>query len=251
VPEYDAFGRPIGEDPLAALRGAPEPLPDRARRPDSADSAPTAAAPVPAAPAAPPAFVHRRRRGRGALVAFFVVAALVGVGLAAVPAIVGVTEDVADGIRGSAPPERPRGLDGDSLIRRANFAEAMTTLRGAELGRPVYLRVAPERIDATLIGADGRVHQVQVTFEGELRRFSTSEGGAGQPTIPYERIQRSAPERLVRRGAKQVDLAPGDIDYLVVGPDLTWGAYFTRGAIVQGDARGRPRRVVSAATAPR
>ena len=251
MPEYDAFGRPLGEDPLAALRGATEPTPDGARRPDSTDSARTAAAPVRAAPAAPLIVVRRRRRGRGALVAFFVVAALVGVGLAVVPAIVGVTEDVADGIRGSAPPEPPRGLDRDSLIRRANFAEAMATLRSAELGRPVYLRVAPERIDATLAGGDRRVHQVQVTFEGELRRFSTSEGAAGQPTIPYERIEPSAPERLVRRGAKRVDLAPSDIDYLVVGPDLTWGAYFKRGAIVQGDARGRPRRAVSAATAPR
>jgi hypothetical protein len=53
-------------------------------------------------------------------------------------------------------------------------------------------------------------------------------------------------ERLVRRAAARTDHAPANIDYLVLGagPGLPWGAYFKDGTIVQGDARGRPRRVL-------
>jgi hypothetical protein len=85
-----------------------------------------------------------------------------------------------------------------------------------------------------------------VRSDGELQRFSTSDTGASPPTIRFDRIDPGAPERLVRRGARRVDAPARQIDYLVLGtgPGLPWGAYFKAGGIVQGDARGRPRRVL-------
>jgi hypothetical protein len=258
VPDYDAFGRPIGEDPLAALRDATKPevprpvaKPAEPAAPDPvASAAPDPVAPAalaePVAPAPRPVFVRRRRRrGRGVVVLLFIAAAIGGVALAAIPAIEGVSDDISGRLDDLVPPTPPPALEGESLILRANFADAIATLRGADLGRPIAMRVAPDRIDATLLG--DRVQQVQVTFDGELKRFSTSTGAVGAPTIAFDRIDPSAPERLVRRGAERAGAAPAEIDYLVLGPGpgLPWGAYFKGGGIVQGDARGRPRRVVS------
>jgi hypothetical protein len=251
VPEHDAFGRPVDEDPLAALRGATEPAPEPSSAAAQPSSAATEPAPPPPSPAtAPAAFVRPRRRpGPGIIVVLVVVLLVAG----SVPALVAIGGDVGDRIEELLPPEvriegaaqPPRGLQRASMIRRANFAAAMETLERARLGRPATLRVAAERIDATLVVGRRRMNQVQIGFDGELRRVGTS-AGAPQATIGYGRIDPAAPERLVRRAAARTKHAPGGIDYLVLstGPGLPWGAYFKDGTIVQGDARGRPRRVL-------
>jgi hypothetical protein len=198
-------------------------------------------------------FVRPRRRPWRAVRALAIVIVLLSVAAIAIPAVVRVaTDEVGDRLDELVPaPARPaadppRGLQGASLIRRANFAEAVAALRGAELGRPVLVRVAPERVDATLVDRQGRVHQVQVTFDGTLNRFSTTAGSANVPTVPFAAIEARAPERLVRRGAKRAGAAAGTINYVVftAGVDLPWGAYFKGGEIVQGDRSGTPRRVL-------
>jgi hypothetical protein len=288
VPEHDAFGRPVGEDPLAALRGATEGDADeaararaeerarievepeeRARTETSADEAraridvsarepaeievpeaepPPAQEPVPAAARV---YVRpRRRRGRGVVILLVFAIVIVG----AVPAMVAfVADEVRDRVDGVlVPPTQggaaraPTGLERTSLIRRANFARALEVLRRENLGRALTMRVAPDRIDATLTSGRGRVSQVQVTFTGTLRRFGDTRTGTEQRGLALDRIDPRAPERLVRAGARRTDQAAREIDYLVLNqpPALRWGAYFKGGAIVQGDARGRPRRVL-------
>jgi hypothetical protein len=238
VPEYDAFGRELGEDPLVRLREAMvDPLPAPAPAPAAeAVSAPEAEPPEPA----PPQFMRpprRRHRGLATLLLLLaVIAALVWAG-----GLVAVT--VRDGINGviHAPATpAPAGLQADSLIRRANFADTLATLRRSGLGRPSRLRVAPERVDATLVGVDGRLHQVEVDFEGNLREVGTSPG-PGPAGIAFRRIDRGAPERLARRGAERAGVRARRIDYLVFTAG-TWRAYFKGGKIVKGDAHGRPRR---------
>ena len=254
MPEHDAFGRPIGEDPLASLRDATEPAaaprvePVEALEPEAAPE-PEVATREPEPVAAPrPEFVRPRRRRRGGVVLLLVLAIVV---VAAVPAVVGViATDVRDQVEGvlpnavrAVPP--PVGLERDSMIRRDNFAAALDTLRQADLGRPALLRVAPERVDATLV--DGRrMRQVQVRFDGDLQRFSTTETGATPEATTFGRIDPRAPARLVREGARRLGIPTRQIDYLVfsTGTGLPWGAYFTAGGIVQGDARGRLRRTL-------
>jgi hypothetical protein len=210
VPEYDAFGREIGDDPLQALGNAPP----RPRR--------------------------RRRRGSAR---WLVTLAVLGVGLYAVAnvsvKVEGGIEDVVEGV-GAEP---PAGVKGDSLIRKANFAMAVAVLESSGLGKPLTMRVAPDRIDATLV-SNGRMHQVQVKPSGELRENAVVAAPPGR-TIPYKAIDTAAPERLVRSGAtKQVPAR--SIDYLVVtaGPPVGWGAYYKGGRIVIGDAHGRKQRVL-------
>jgi hypothetical protein len=250
VPDYDAFGREIDEDPLAKLREATveparAPLPAPALK---AVAAAPAVAPEPKfEPPVPPRpqFVRPPRRSHRGLAAMVVLIAVVGgIGLAANSVVTKVEDGINDVIdEAVAPP--PTGVQSDSLVRRANFAAALVTLRESGLGRPLSLRVAPDRIDASLIGADGRMHNVQVNPAGELRELSASPG-PDAPTTAYMRIDSTAPERLTRAGATRAGVRARTINYLVLNgaKPLTWGAYFKGGEIVIGDAHGRPQRVL-------
>jgi hypothetical protein len=241
VPEYDAFGREIGDDPLASLRDTvapPEPAPVEAA---VAEPVEPVAAPPPARVARP-----RRRRHGGGLAGLLVLAAVVGAaGLVANTG--GVGGDVTDVIGGIAPQEAappPTGVHGRSLIRRANFATALKTLQDAGVGRPVMLRVAPDRIDATVV--QGRkLHQIQLTADGELRELGSGATAGSRGTVAYGAIDPAAPERITRAGANAKH-PPRSIDYvlLTAGPPTTWGAYFKRGRIVIGDPHGSPQRVI-------
>ena len=244
MPDYDAFGRELDEDPLAKLREATvEPVPAAPAEPVVAPAEPEFEPPVPA----PPQFVRPPRRRHRGLAALVVLIAVVGaLGLAA-NAVVTTVEDGINGVIDTpdAVEVAPTGLQDASLIRRANFADALATLRESGLGRPLTLRVAPDRIDAALVGDGGRMHQVQVDFRGELSELSSS-AAPDRPTIAFRRIDPAAPERLVRAGAERAGVRARRIDYLVLtgGTPLSWGAYFKGGKIVLGNARGRPQRVL-------
>jgi hypothetical protein len=261
VPEYDAFGREIGEEPLKAFgAGAPAPAPPPPRPEPVVDETeawsgpqPVAATPDPAptpapAPSQPQPARPRRRRRRGSARLIVVLAAL-GVGLYAVGNVGVKVEGGIEGIVDEFPSDTTppttdvTGITGDSLIRKDHFASAIATLRSSGLGRPLTMRVAPDRIDATLI-AGNRLHQVRIAPGGELNELASGDAAPGR-TIPYKAIDTSAPERLVKAGAtKQVPARR--IDYLVLsaGPPIFLGAYYKGGRIVIGDAHGHKQRVL-------
>jgi hypothetical protein len=229
VPEYDAFGREVKEQarPEAAVVVEPE----------------------------PPRPVALRRRARvewprgraGGVAGWLVLLAFLGA------ALVGVGTSVESGSQ-SGPigpaieaPAPAAGVNGASLIRERNFAEAVDALSRAGLGRPLTLRVAPDRIDAALLDQD-RVHHVRVTPGGELVELATTAApptASARRTVAYDAIDVSAPRRLVRAGATRRTPARR-IDYLVLtpGPPTTWSAYFKGGRIVVGDAHGHKRRTI-------
>ena len=255
MPDYDAFGRELDEDPLAKLREAtvePVRAPLPAPTLKAATPAPAAVVPgpepefVPPAPARPQFVRPPRRSHRGLAALLLLIAVVGGIGLAANA----VVTNVQDGINGvfdqaKPVPVPPTGFQRGSLVRRANFADALATLRESGLGRPFSLRVAPDRIDASLIAADGRMHNVQIDAAGELSELSASPG-PDRPTTAYNRIDQTAPERLARTGAARAKVRARSINYLVLNPGkpLTWGAYYKGGEIVIGDAHGRPQRVL-------
>jgi hypothetical protein len=114
-------------------------------------------------------------------------------------------------------------------------------------GRLTNLRVAPDRIDATLLTSEGRLRSVQVKPGGKLERFGSDSGpGFDQTsTIPFSRIRPGAPQRLARAGAERIGVKVSTLQYLVptsFNGSLTWAAYFTRGRYVLGDALGRFQR---------
>jgi hypothetical protein len=209
VPEYDAFGREIGDDPLAALRDATAPpKPERAPdavvaepEPEAVTAGPEAvmAEPGPAPVTEPPTFVRRRGRRPGAVAGLGVIVALLGllfaVGNVAVNEIEGGLEDLAE-------IEEPTGLGPSSMIRQANLEAALEQLRGSGLGRPLILRVYPGRVDARLVAGNGRQSLVRVTAQHELRTLGSRQGhGRG---IGYGQIDAAMPERLVRADGRPV-----------------------------------------------
>jgi hypothetical protein len=240
VPEYDAFGREIGDDPLQAFRTAPAaPVPPKPVVPEAVVAAPPKEIVVP----------RRRARPRVRYVRWIIVLALLGVGLATVGSVgVQVGGDVKDFVdefpTESAPPaSEVTGITGDSLIRRENFSRAMAALAGVGLGKPMTMRVAPDRIDATLIQGK-RIHQIRITADNELSELASA-AAASTRTIPYKAIDPTAPARLVKAGAT-AKVPASQIDYLVItpGPPHSWAAYYKGGRIVIGDAHGHKQRVL-------
>jgi len=246
VPEYDAFGREIGDDPLASLRDAANP-PPREPQPVVAQPEPAIAAPGPepvvAAPPRPQ-FVRPRRRRRGGLAGLLLIVAIVAaVGMVG-NAAVEKGNDFIDQVTPEELGPPPAGLQRASLIQESNFGAAVRTLSQAGIGKPMAIRVAPDRIDATLVKGR-KLHQVQITPDGALRELGSGDAPATRRVVSWGDVDVSAPERLTRAGATKKQPARS-IDYVLLtpGPPLTWGAYYKRGRIVIGDAHGKPQRVI-------
>ena len=142
----------------------------------------------------------------------------------------------------AAPP--PTGLQRDSLIQENNFGPALRTLSEAGLGKPTSIRVAPDRIDATLVKGR-KEHHVQITPDGAFRELVTTDVVGTDRTVAYANIDSGAPERLTRAGATNKQPARS-INYVLLmpGPPQTWGAYYKRGRTVIGDRNGHPQRVI-------
>jgi hypothetical protein len=274
VEEYDAFGRRIGEDPLEELgwkasgadaapaEATPAEAEHDARAAAPADTAGREtwlAASLAAAPAQEPAavdglgarpvFVRRRPRGRGG-----------GRGLATLVVIVGAAGALALYAGGTAPltvdsgpagtdatprARAPSGLQTGSLIRRDTFGAAVERLRTAGLGRLTLLRVAPARIDARLLTRGGRLRNVQLRHDGELRDFGASAGGFGfVKTIPFSRVETAAPERLARAASRRLGVPAARVDYLVLTKS-GWSVVFEGGRQFSADDAGRNLRRIS------
>ncbi len=199
--------------------------------------------------------VRKRSAGRGCLIAFVVLLAILGGLTAAIVGLVnsvdvktGAVSDPAKIIPDAIKPKpAPKGLEAASLVRPANFTAALTQIRTKGGGRLTHLRVAPERIDAQLLTSAGRLRSVQVKPGGKLERFGP-DSGAGfdqSTTIPFARINPAAPQRLARAGAERIGVPVSTVQYLVptkFNGRLIWAAYFTRGRYVLGDASGRFQR---------
>ena len=278
MPEYDAFGREIGEDTLQQWRqgsGAlpSEPAPAEQQRPRPAPAAVTAGdplggpAPAPAAPpqqpqqpprqagpqrvAFPTGFRPRRRRRGFRLVLLLIVG---WVAYNAISGLAGKVDEVARTITipNLSPPQAkppPAGLEAGSLLRPAAFQRAIAQIRRRGGGKLENLRVAPERIDATLITDRGTLVNVQVSATEGYRRFSESSPGfSASDTVPFGKLNPRIPQKVTRAAAKRLGGPVDQINYLV--PSLSdgkvvWGAYFKTGAIFIADARGRIVRRIS------
>jgi len=275
MPEYDAFGREIGEDPLAAWRAAepaakpqPEPEPEPAAAQAPADPpvptpAPPAPTPDPAlAPPAPPVTASptrrepppsaRIRRRRPRVVSRLIL--LLVVVVAAANLIGGAADKVKDAVDDLpaltpptvAPKAAPVGLRPGSMIRPAELRRALADLRARRIGRIRTLRVAPERIDASLLTRRTTLVNVQLRHDGQFQRFSESGAGFGHlDTISFTALDPAAPARLVRAAAARLHRPTTRIDYLVpmiTNGKITWGAYFKEGPIFLADAQGHITR---------
>jgi hypothetical protein len=213
VPEYDAFGREIGADPLAALRDAtvaePRREPVAEPRPDAvAEPRPELAAePIAAEPVvARPRRVRSRRRG-------LLLTPIIALGLlvAAVGMFAGVAVDrIESGLEDAIVEPEPAGLGPDSMLRARNLAAVLDLVQSSWKGRPLTVVVTPNRVDVRLVGPEGRRAFVRFVRGNGLRtRPLPGRGGTG---IPYSRINATIPERLVREDPRRIRFVRLDRD---------------------------------------
>jgi len=163
------------------------------------------------------------------------------------PAVPGADDESPSGREQATLPAR--GLSVTSLLRPAAFRKAMTRLRTGGYGRLMNLRVAPDRIDASMLTKDGRIRQVQITPGNAARILATSPSGfGGARTMTLKGIDTNAPSRLTRSAAGRLEQPASRVDYLVLtefGGARQWNVYFKGGQIFSADAAGRITRRVS------
>lgn len=264
--EHDAFGRKIGEDPLANLGWSQSEPAERAEAPAEAA---TDRSQIPVAqqwqirqPTAVPAAGRppRRKRRSGCVIALTVATVFTALLVFAIAAFVSeVSETVDDAVDSvttvtpnrpgaagdgeepgdpPAKPKPPRGLRRGSMIRAENLGPAIRRLR-REGGRLDYIRLSADRIDARLV-AGRRLKHVSISSTGEFSKF-TSDASGQEGTVPWSSLRLGAPERMLRAAARQLRRSPDRIDYLLFAflDTPAWGAYFKGGAFFRGDATGR------------
>jgi hypothetical protein len=254
VAEKDAFGRDVGEDPLAAMgwddagvatQSAPRESPQESPRHERA----TGLAPG-AMPGAP-----RRAGVLRALISLVVVLVLLGtLAVIAVPRVVDAVKSLTDELedppslpRGEDEPDAtpPAGLQKGSLVLRGNLAPALRRLeQRSDGGRVRLLRIAPDRIDAQVVTPDRRLRNLQHRFTGETVVLSdTSAPGAGVlTTFRWNDIDASAPRRLAERAVR--GRSSRELSYLVLldAGGLRWSAFLASGSGFTAGPDGRGAR---------
>jgi hypothetical protein len=256
VPEYDAFGREIGEqadafgrEAEARVAPAEEAAPEVVEVDPGDPEAMTAA--IEAAPedaVVVPATEVSRGAGRTIrpLPAVMVVVAFAGAGIAVlaatnrsddafqVPAFAtSVFEETLDAPQAATPAapatpaEAPRGLAEGSLIRTEALAPVLVELR--RIGRLRLLRVAADRVTAQLVDDRGRLVLFQRAWDGEAGEIVARAAGAGGgPTVPWSSVRSAVPARIVRRVADRNGTPSSAVDYLVLlplGDRPQWSAF--------------------------
>jgi hypothetical protein len=279
VPEYDAFGREIGENTLSGLGGdtpaaPPRVEPEPAPAPTAADgwSETTVPRPEPERPPEPPQVTFsipegapvtvvpgvRKRRGGGlgCLVGLVILGAVVAGPIIAVVSIVGSASDAIDGVTDALDPERlnlpdapvpdppapPTGITGRSMLAKGNVAGALGQLGQAGFTKVVDVTIWPDRFDAETVKG-GKARDFVIHVEGGVARGDPGPANPARGSFPIAALDPAAPARLVRNSVKRYRVREQGIDYVIAGRGFdggqVWRAYFKNGVYVEGDAKGR------------
>lgn len=279
MPEYDAFGREIGENTLSGLGGDAPAAPPRAE--PEPTPAPTAAGgwsettvprPEPERPPEPPPqvtfsipegapvtvvpAVRKRRSGLGCVVGLVILGAVVAGPIFAVVSIVGSASDAIDGVTDALDPENldlpdapvpdppapPTGVTGRSMIAKANVADALRQLEQAGFTKVADVTIWPERFDAETVKG-GKARHFVIHAEGGVTPGDPSPANPARGAFTIAALDPAAPTRLVRNSVKRYRVREQGINYVIAGRGFeggqVWRAYFKNGVYVEGDAKGR------------
>ncbi|MBJ7328387.1 MAG: hypothetical protein JHC95_00730 [Solirubrobacteraceae bacterium] len=119
-----------------------------------------------------------------------------------------------------------------ALTTPANFEKALNTIDG-ELDPGGFidtLRVAPTRIDATVVQPSGQRENISVNtaFDANSTDFGTGEGEGLQP----QDVDTAAPAKIIRVSERKYGLKPENFDYMAInrsrseGSPTTWSAFW-------------------------
>jgi hypothetical protein len=257
VPEYDAFGREIGENTLSGLGGDAPAAPPRAE-PERPPEPPQVTFSVPqgAPVTVVPGVRKRRGGGLGCLVGLVILGAVVAGPIFAVVGIVGSASDAIDGVTDALdpetlnlpdapvpdPPAPPTGVTGRSMIAKGNVADALRQLEQAGFTKVADVTIWPERFDAETVKG-GKARHFVIHAEGGATPGDPSPANPARGTFAIAALDPGAPTRLVRNSVKRYRVREQGINYVIAGRGFdggqVWRAYFKNGVYVEGDAKGR------------
>ena len=263
--EYDAFGREKGENTLAGLGSSAPSTPTPSTKPTQAPV--QAQAPVtPEAPRQAPASSfgtggpapsfggsrvgNRLLKATVAVVVLFVVGGFVSLIIGAVSTGVSTVNKTRKAFNDITIPtiSTPAGITttptgtpsaGGSLLRRDQFAQALSRLRAAKATGPARtLRVDATRVTGQLSGPGGQLVFVNVTPNSTQTITTSANAPSALRAIPLRTIDPAAPQRI----AGALRARGGRVNYLVLtaiagGP--RWTVFSTQGRQYRADRHGR------------
>lgn len=236
VADKDAFGRDVGEDPIAAMGWE-----------DSGIAAPPTALAPGSIPETP-----RRIGVLRALISVVVLVVVLGtVAVIGVPRAVDAVQSLGDELedppvvpRGADEPDvtPPAGLQRESLVLRGNLAPALRRLeQRSDGGRVRLLRIAPDRIDAQVITPEQRLRTIQHRHTGETQVLSdrSAPGIATLATFTWKDVDPSAPRRIAERAVRGT--SSRELSHLILldTGGLRWSAFLAGGTGFTAGADGR------------
>jgi len=107
-----------------------------------------------------------------------------------------------------------KGLDPESLLREVNVRKALAKIDAGARPLVSNIRIAPERIDATVRDNDGsrKLLSIDTGFAVKEQNFGVGEDDA----VRTSQIDASGPERMVKAVAERTGMSPDAVDYVTM-----------------------------------
>jgi hypothetical protein len=107
-----------------------------------------------------------------------------------------------------------KGLDPESLLREANVRRALAKIDAGARPLVTNIRIAPERIDATVRDNDGsrKLLSIDTAFHVKEQNFGVGDDAA----VRTSQINAAGPERMVKAVAERTRMSPDAVDYVTM-----------------------------------
>ncbi len=136
------------------------------------------------------------------------------------------------------------------MVSEANFGAALRRIGGEGFGRPMSIRLSPDRVSMQMVKGGKLRPIVTVNYLGELDDGPDGQHRRRAADLPARaRSTRARPRGSCAPSAERYPaLKPNQLDYLVANADPIegghgWTAYYKDGkGYVAGDKRGRVER---------
>jgi hypothetical protein len=145
----------------------------------------------------------------------------------------------------SADPESskpPKQVESLKLLTPGGLKAGLKLLERDVPGKLESFRLAPDRIDVTVVRGSKRVI-AQLTPDAEAVNVITTQDdpGGGFETTDYNQIDIGAPARLIRAADERTKESRDGVNYLLFGfaGEVGWNLYYKDGKFVKGDQHGR------------
>jgi hypothetical protein len=109
------------------------------------------------------------------------------------------------------------GLSSESFLRPENFKRALDKVSSGSRPFITNVRVAPERVDATVRDQDGSRRLLNIDLALKVTSYDNNVGD--DPAVRASQIDVDAPQRMVKAMAERTGLSTDAVDYVTMSID--------------------------------